>query len=88
MVRDQIIYNVPGSLKFNIIKLDLDMLEAESRVKGHSMLNIIELDLTRLTYDDPRIIIDEVPRTSHLYTINRIKTKDGKFYTSYHKHLV
>ena len=64
---------------FHIIRVDKEMLQRESLVKGQSVLTIMKLDLTSVDVTDlgnPRIMIDELPRTSRLYTINRVKLYD------------
>ena len=89
LVGDQLIFNDYGSLKFRFIKLDIKMLATESKVKGISMLSYTVLDIGCLDYYEmPAIHIEELPRSSHLYQINRIQSEEGKKYTSYHKNLV
>ena len=64
MVRNQIIYHVNDSLVFNVIILDLEMLQRESLVEGQSTLPIQKIDLSSLPVSDlgvPRVMIEEVP---------------------------
>ena len=64
MVRNQIIYHVNNSLVFNVIILDLEMLQRESLVEGQSTLPIQKIDLSSLPVGDlgvPSVMIEEVP---------------------------
>ena len=77
MVRDQIIYNWPGTMKFRFLKLSIELLDAEAEVKSPSYLPYYELDLSLLGFEKPTIQLAQLPRASHLYQINRIVTEDG-----------